>query len=278
MSLFFTEKFLTDPGRQDEVRHWKELITSGNKKAGIQFGMGIFSRASVFEELSTITTPTLVMVGEKDMARPLSEAQRTVEKIPGAKLVIIPEAVHLCTIEEPGAVTAAIEEFLKNRLRTGYPVAFCLIDLDNFKSFNDRYGYAMGNEIIQATAKIIETAIEKHGTGDDFVGHIGGDDFALITTPEKYDVVCNYIIKEFDKTIVNFYDPEDRANGYIIGKTRQNQELKFPIMTISIAVVTNPDGKRQTNHIKIGEIAAELKGLAKSLTGSVFVVNRREQK
>ena len=112
MSLLFAEKFLHDPGRQDEVRHWKELITSGNKKALIQFGMGIFSRASVFEDLSTITVPTLVVVGEKDMARPLSEAQRTVEKIPGAKLVIISEAAHLCTIEEPGAVTEAIEEFL----------------------------------------------------------------------------------------------------------------------------------------------------------------------
>jgi len=112
MPIFFSEKFLTDPGRQDEVRYWKELITSGNKKALIQFGMGIFTRASVFEELSKITTPTLVVVGEKDIARPLSEAQRTVEKIHGATLVIIPEAAHLCTIEEPAAVTEAIEEFL----------------------------------------------------------------------------------------------------------------------------------------------------------------------
>jgi len=116
MSLFFAEKFLTDPGRQDEMRHWKELITSGNKKALIQFGMGIFSRESVFEALSKITVPTLVMVGEKDMARPPSEAQRTVEKIPGAKLVIIPAAAHLCTIEEPAAVTEAVEEFLSPRL------------------------------------------------------------------------------------------------------------------------------------------------------------------
>ena len=116
MSILFAEKFLTNPGRQDEVRHWKELITSGNKKAGVQFGMGIFSRASVFEELSTITTPTLVIVGEKDIARPLSEAQCTVEKIHGAKLVIIPEAAHLCTIEEPATVTEAIEEFLNPSL------------------------------------------------------------------------------------------------------------------------------------------------------------------
>ena len=116
MSILFTDKFLTDPGRQDEVGHWKELITSGNKKALIQFGIGIFSRVSVFEALSKITAPTLVVVGEKDMARPLSEAQRTVDKIHGAKLVIIPEAAHLCTIEEPGAVTEAIEDFLNPQL------------------------------------------------------------------------------------------------------------------------------------------------------------------
>lgn len=175
----------------------------------------------------------------------------------------------------PGGI--AIEEFLKNRLLSKRPLSFCLIDLDNFKSFNDRYGYARGNKVIKATAKIIETAIEKYGADNDFVGHIGGDDFALITSPNKHDRVCNYIIKLFDKTIVNFYDPQDRENGYIVGKTRQNQELKFPIMTISMAVVTNPDGKQQINHVKIGEIAAELKELAKSISGSVFVVNRREK-
>jgi 3-oxoadipate enol-lactonase len=78
--------------------------------------MGIFSRASVFEALSKITAPTLVIVGEKDMARPLSEAQRTVEKIHGSTLVIIPAAAHLCTIEEPAAVTEAIEDFLSPQL------------------------------------------------------------------------------------------------------------------------------------------------------------------
>lgn len=176
----------------------------------------------------------------------------------------------------PGGI--AIEEILKKRLQTGQLVAFCLLDLDNFKSFNDRYGYAKGNEIIRETAKIIETAVAKYGAINDFIGHIGGDDFALITTPEKHNAICNNIMKEFDKRVVNFYDTEDLEKGYIIGKTRQNQEMKFPIMTISIAVVTNHDGKRWNNHVKIGEIAAELKEYAKSLSGSVCVVNRREEK
>ena len=112
MPFFFAEKFLTDPGRQDEVRYWKEVIIYGNKKALKKFGIGIFSRTSVFEELSRITVPTLVIVGEKDMARSVYEAQRTAEKIHGAKLVSIPDAAHLCTIEEPAMVNAAIEEFL----------------------------------------------------------------------------------------------------------------------------------------------------------------------
>jgi diguanylate cyclase (GGDEF)-like protein len=176
----------------------------------------------------------------------------------------------------PGGI--AIEEILKKRLQDGYPVAFCLLDLDNFKSFNDRYGYAKGNEIIRETAKIIETAVAKYGTINDFIGHIGGDDFALITTTGKYNAICNSIINEFDKKIVNFYDTEDLENGYIIGKTRQNQEMKFPIMTISIAVITNQDGKGRYSHVKFGEIAAELKEYAKSLSGSVCIVNRREEK
>ena len=112
MSLFFSEQFLSDRVRQDEARYWKKLITSGNKRALIQFGMGIFSRASVFKGLSKITAPTLVIVGEKDMARTLLEAQRTVMKIRGARLIVIPEAAHLGTVEEPTAVTAAIEDFI----------------------------------------------------------------------------------------------------------------------------------------------------------------------
>ncbi len=176
----------------------------------------------------------------------------------------------------PGGI--AIEEILKERLQSGQQLAFCLLDLDNFKSFNDRYGYAKGNEIIRETAKIIETSVEKYGAISDFVGHIGGDDFALITTPENHKAICDNIIREFDRRVVTFYDTEDAENGYIIGKTRQNQEMKFPIMTISIAVVTNHDGKSQSNHVKIGEIAAELKEYAKSVPGSVCVVNRREEK
>ncbi len=172
----------------------------------------------------------------------------------------------------PGGI--AIENVLKHRLAGKRPLAFCLIDLDNFKSFNDRYGYAMGNQVITTTAALIQKSVSKHGAENDFVGHIGGDDFAIITTPDKYERVCQYMIKKFDKKIIGFYNADDRANGCIRGKTRQGEEVRFPIMTISIAVVTNEE-KTAINHIKIGEIAAELKGHAKSIPGSVCVVDRR---
>jgi GGDEF domain-containing protein/CHASE3 domain sensor protein len=166
----------------------------------------------------------------------------------------------------PGGI--AIENVLKNRL---------LLDIDNFKSFNDHYGYAAGNEIIKTTAKIIEKTTAEYGTNDDFVGHIGGDDFALLTTIGRYNKLCTHIIEGFDKKIVDFYNSKDRANGYILGETRQGKKIKFPIMSISIAVVVSNKEKRQISHIEIGEIAAELKEHAKKISGSVFIINRRKK-
>lgn len=172
----------------------------------------------------------------------------------------------------PGGI--AIENILQKRLDAGMPLAFCVLDLDNFKAFNDRYGYAKGSEVIKATAGIIEEVISKNGTEGDFIGHIGGDDFVVISTPDRYTNICKKIIETFDKTIPDFYDNEDRARGSFIGKTRQGQEVSFPLMTISIAVVTNKD-RKLTNIVEVGEIAAELKDYAKSLPGSTYVVDKR---
>jgi len=175
----------------------------------------------------------------------------------------------------PGGI--AIENILKNRLTASKSVTFCLLDIDNFKSFNDHYGYAAGNEVIKTTAKIIKKTTAEYGTDDDFVGHIGGDDFALLTTIERYNKLCTNIIEEFDKKVVDFYNTKDRANGYILGETRQGKKIKFPIMSISIAVVVSNKEKGQISHIEVGEIAAELKEHAKKISGSVFLVNRRKK-
>jgi GGDEF domain-containing protein/CHASE3 domain sensor protein len=172
----------------------------------------------------------------------------------------------------PGGI--AIENVTNKRIAADTPLAFCLMDIDNFKAYNDHYGYAKGNDVIQATASIIGEAVAKYGSQDDFIGHIGGDDFVLITTPDLYPRICQAVIDNFDKTILDFYDEQDRQRGHIVGENRQGQEVKFPLAALSIAVVTNLKRKFK-NHIQYGEVAAEMKEHAKSVAGSVFMVDQR---
>ena len=172
----------------------------------------------------------------------------------------------------PGGV--AIENVLNKRIAAKTSIAFCLMDIDNFKAYNDHYGYAKGNDVIKATASIISEAVAKYGAEDDFIGHIGGDDYVLITTPDLYPQICEAVIDTFDKTIPGFYDAEDKQRGYIVGENRQSQEVKFPLATLSIAVVTNVK-RNFKNHIQFGEVAAEMKEHAKTISGSTFMVDKR---
>jgi diguanylate cyclase (GGDEF)-like protein len=173
----------------------------------------------------------------------------------------------------PGGI--AIENILKKRIDSGDLFAFCLIDLDNFKAYNDNYGYARGNLVIKNTALIVEEAVKKHGTDESFYGHIGGDDFVVISSIDHYVNICQFIIDRFDKTAAEFYDSQDLRKGFIVRKTRNGVEKRFPIMTISIGVVTNQE--RQLKHVvQVGEIAAETKDYAKSQPGSLYYVDRRK--
>ena len=172
----------------------------------------------------------------------------------------------------PGGI--AIENIMNKRIAAKASIAFCLMDIDNFKAYNDHYGYAKGNEVIRATADIISEAVAKYGIEDDFIGHIGGDDYVLITTPDLYPQICQAIIDKFDKTIPKFYDKEDRQRGHIVGENRQGQEVKFPLASISIAVVTN-EKRNFKNHIQFGEVAAEMKEHVKTKSGSTFMVDKR---
>jgi GGDEF domain-containing protein len=173
----------------------------------------------------------------------------------------------------PGSM--AIENVLKKRLKDETPLAFCQLDLSHFKAFNDRYGYARGNEAIQATAKMVTEVVKAQRDEGAFVGHIGGDDFVVITSLQGYEKICLAVIDSFDRMVLDFYDLEDRQRGFIQGETRQGQKVSFPIMTLGIAVVTNQYRVLQ-NHVQVGEIAAEMKNYAKSFSRSIFVVDRRK--
>ncbi len=168
----------------------------------------------------------------------------------------------------------AIEKVLLTRLQSEAQFAFCFIDLDNFKAFGDRYGYARGSEVLKGLAQILVETVKKLGSPSDFVGHIGGDDFVLITEPVQVPVLCEAMIKHFDERIPDYYDPEDRERGFIISKDRKDVEQSFPIMTLSIAVVTNKK-RVLSSPAQIAEIAAQLKQYAKTFPKSVYVVDQR---
>jgi diguanylate cyclase (GGDEF)-like protein len=168
----------------------------------------------------------------------------------------------------------AIEKALLTRLKEGTPFAFCLVDLDNFKAFGDRYGYIRGSEVLKKVAAILTDAGKSLGREHDFIGHIGGDDFVIITDPGPMEKLCAKIIEDFDRTIPEFYDEEDRGRGYIISRDRKDVEQQFPFITVSIAVVTNQ--KRViTSPLQVAEIAAQLKQYAKTFPRSVYVVDQR---
>ena len=168
----------------------------------------------------------------------------------------------------------AIERELLKRIQLKGPVAFCLIDLDNFKAYGDTYGYARGSEILTIVAGILLKTVQGIGRKDDFVGHIGGDDFVLITEISRVHLFCQRIISEFDQTIPYYYDEADRRRGYIVAKDRKEVEQNFPLMTVSIAVVTNEKRPFQSVE-KIAELAAQLKHYAKTFPKSIYVIDQR---
>ncbi len=154
-----------------------------------------------------------------------------------------------------------------------FAVAYC--DLDYFKAFNDVYGFVAGDKIIRFVAKVLQESIDTSGNPDDFVGHIGGDDFLFLTTPQKVESLCNIILQKFEKGIVQFYSAEDRERGYFIALNRQGGKQKFPIMTMSIAVISNQTRKLES-FAEISRIAGDLKKLAKQKEGNVYVVDKRQ--
>ncbi len=173
----------------------------------------------------------------------------------------------------PGNVSILNE--LSGRIESNILFAVCYIDIDKFKSYNDKYGFEHGDEVIRETARILIQSTQEVGNPTDFIGHIGGDDFVIVTTPDLVDNLCKKIIAEFEKKSPSFYNEADRKIGYIIGLDRQGKEQKIPLLSVSIGVVTNEF--RPIEHVaQIGEIGAELKSYAKSLERSNYVKDQRK--
>ncbi len=163
---------------------------------------------------------------------------------------------------------------LKHRVQRNAPFALLYIDLNNFKAFNDTYGFARGDRVIKMLAKIVVASIGGQGFNNDFIGHIGGDDFAVITVPERIHTICETLIAQFDSSVRDLYDPIDLERGYLTGTDRQGVLRRFPIMSISIGVVTN---RYHTfaDHEEVSRVAAEMKHFAKTKVGSAYVIDTR---
>ncbi|MBU4581755.1 MAG: diguanylate cyclase [Proteobacteria bacterium] len=167
----------------------------------------------------------------------------------------------------------AIERELGNRLQAKRPVSLCHVDLDNFKPFVDHYGYAWGSEVIKEAALLLIAELKEAGKKGDFLGHIGGDDFVLISVPPRAEQICRRIVAGFDGRIRKYYTETDREQGFFIGKDRQGVRQKFPLISVTIAIVTD-DGTRFQNPLAMAEVAAQLKEYAKTLPGNNCVTEK----
>lgn len=156
--------------------------------------------------------------------------------------------------------------------KRSFAVAYA--DLDKFKIYNDKYGFEKGDDVIRETARLILEVVRKHSQGEDFVGHIGGDDFVFITDDVLMDPICREIIQRFDQRSPSFYNEVDRSAGYILGQDRQGKETRAGLLSISIGIVSN-ENQNITHVAQIAEIGAELKGYAKTFEKSNFVRNKR---
>ncbi|MGD9488807.1 MAG: response regulator [Calditrichaceae bacterium] len=168
----------------------------------------------------------------------------------------------------------AIQTVIQKRIEGGKLFAVAYADLDNFKAYNDKYGFVAGDKMLIYTGRLLVDAINRFGNQDDFVGHVGGDDFVIVSTPDMVESICLSITDIMEREIHNFYRDEDKETGFILSKNRQGKMQKFPFVSISIAIVTN-ENRIIESIAEVSTIATELKKLAKKKTGNTYVFDKR---
>ena len=173
--------------------------------------------------------------------------------------------------ELPGNVQ--VQEEVSKRVTAGRPFAVMYIDLDNFKAFNDYYGFLRGDEGIKLLGRVVSDAIAQQDHMG-FVGHVGGDDFIAVVDPQVAEDAAKHIVEEWDREIAKLYDPDDVERGYIEILDRKKQMHRFPITSVSIGIATNTRRPIVT-HWEASEIASEMKSFAKRQPGSSYAVDRR---
>jgi len=254
--------------------------------AALQDKGGLEICKEIKSDFLTSYIPTIVLIDKKQLRRDLLSIEQGVDDY----LIKPPDPIDL-EIRIVLALRSAAHHFNANaltrlpgnkliereiiqRLDSRHPLSFHYIDIDNFKSYNDKYGYISGNQVIIETAKIISKNVKACGNDKDFVGHIGGDDFVIITRPDKAEPIAKQIIRDFDAMVPHRYLSPDIKNGFIVTRGRSGSMANMPLMSLSIAVVNNTLGG-VSSLFELMDITMELKKYLKDLRGSNFMVNRR---
>jgi diguanylate cyclase (GGDEF)-like protein len=167
-----------------------------------------------------------------------------------------------------------IGQEIEQHISSGRYFALIHCDLDNFKAFNDHYGFMRGDEVIRFCARCMTTATEETGDPEAFVGHIGGDDFVALMSADRAEEFCKRVIERFDDGILDYYDTADALRGYIEVIDRRGERYAFPVVSISLGVVTNLT-RPISSQWEASAIAVEMKEFAKKRAGSSFEIDRR---
>lgn len=164
-----------------------------------------------------------------------------------------------------------INNEIERRIESGEPYAIMYVDLNDFKAYNDVYGFSHGDDLIRKTAEILTDTVESFGIPSDFVGHIGGDDFVIVGEPEGMESMAKEIIERFEKEKMMFYNKIDRARGYTVVISRHGREEKVPLVGIALAILIS-SSQKIADPRELGEVAAELKGRVKRLKKSTYLI------
>lgn len=155
-----------------------------------------------------------------------------------------------------------IETEISRRLEDDQPVAVAYVDLNDFKSYNDHYGFLEGDKVIQATAQVLREALTTGGTADSFLGHIGGDDFVMVFHPSLIDDVCIQGIRRFDEMIPALYATEDLERGHLELQDRRGQTQRYGLISMAIGATSNTQ-RTFIDHRQMVSVATEMKSHVK---------------
>jgi len=167
-----------------------------------------------------------------------------------------------------------IMEVIQDSIDIGMDMGLIYTDLDNFKSYNDAYGFSAGDDVLMFTSKVLQESLQEECGGDGFLGHIGGDDFVLMVPIEDMEKIGATIVRKFDAGAPEFYSKEDQARGGIVAHDRSGNIQEFPLVAISMGGLALKR-RKFTRYVEVATACAEVKHAAKETPGSNLFIDKR---